>query len=391
MTKLNSVRTGALKAILLALSISSLSIIGCSSGSDDKGSDNGPSFGGDYTNFEFSGRGDSDGFTTTNFKVPNGTNKFMVNFDAAGDLLTISSLSSNGAEYAKTGGRPLTSSNSIEIFTGSINVPSRTLDAPINSANTFSITAGGSKLDNKDIKFYGLGRSDSDLSKGTLIVNIYIVSPSLNSVENQDIINRAIARFRAIYASANITLSINIHNLSSTESIQDMYSGTDFYLNNVANKPSPAVNLFISNQLTYSFENGESALILGLAGGIPGPWINSLKSGVAVSFSQHSGVDDEFSPAEELIFGETLAHEVGHYIGLFHPIEIDTDSEDLLANGADPLSDTEECGSYTTCSLTLYSNLMFPFPVRSGNGGFVEQVALTGQQSGVLNLSALVD
>ena len=59
------------------------------------------------------------------------------------------------------------------------------------------------------------------------------------------------------------------------------------------------------------------------------------------------------------MFGETLAHEIGHYSGLFHPVECDYD----CTLEWDALADTPECMGWRDCEAELGTNLMFPYPV----------------------------
>ncbi len=73
---------------------------------------------------------------------------------------------------------------------------------------------------------------------------------------------------------------------------------------------------------------------LGMAGGVPGPpGVHGTKSsGLAIS------VDLLASPEvpEDVDLGRALAHEIGHYLGLFHTSEFD-------GTIRDPLPDTPEC------------------------------------------------
>lgn len=74
----------------------------------------------------------------------------------------------------------------------------------------------------------------------------------------------------------------------------------------------------------------EGYIILGIAGGIPGP--------PAIHGTPHSGValtlmDFRDSPR---VLGQTMAHEGGHYLGLFHTTESGGTSHD-------PLPDTAQC------------------------------------------------
>lgn len=97
--------------------------------------------------------------------------------------------------------------------------------------------------------------------------------------------------------------------------------------------------------------------ILGVAGGIPGPAgvHGTPHSGVAVTLSGYKRNTDRVS--------RTLAHEAGHYLGLFHT----TEAEGTLF---DPLDDTPRCGrdrdadgsgllDYAECLGAGAENLMF--------------------------------
>lgn len=75
---------------------------------------------------------------------------------------------------------------------------------------------------------------------------------------------------------------------------------------------------------------------LGIAAGIPGPngIPGTAASGVMVSVDTHLDGDGETLLTD--LMGETMAHEVGHQLGLFHTTE-DTGTEH------DPIGDTPEC------------------------------------------------
>jgi hypothetical protein len=113
----------------------------------------------------------------------------------------------------------------------------------------------------------------------------------------------------------------------------------------------------------------------GLAGGIPGPLGSTAISGVLVSATLSAGNDGAFDQEERRILGETLAHETGHYLGLFHPVEATWDQWDALG-------DTSECTDAESCLHDLGTNLMFPYPVCSFQA-CNPQSALTSDQEAV--------
>lgn len=74
---------------------------------------------------------------------------------------------------------------------------------------------------------------------------------------------------------------------------------------------------------------------LGFAAGIPGPngVPGTAGSGVVISIDTH--LDENGETLLTDLMGETMAHEVGHQIGLFHTSEAE--------GGNDPIADTPEC------------------------------------------------
>ena len=119
--------------------------------------------------------------------------------------------------------------------------------------------------------------------------------------------------------------------------------------------------------------------IYGEAGGIPGSLVANEHAVVGVSWLANAGGDGSFSDDDIRIYGETLAHELGHYLGLFHPVESSWDQWDAL-------DDTDDCGSLRQCEEALGENNMFPYPVCNGpRGGCVSQDVVTDGQAGVLH------
>lgn len=124
--------------------------------------------------------------------------------------------------------------------------------------------------------------------------------------------------------------------------------------------------------------------VLGVAGSIPGALVPTGISAVAVSALEASGSNRTFSRAEERLLGETLAHEVGHYLGLFHPVELVVDAP--APESWDGLDDTLECTTFAQCEAELATNLMYASPVCATGAGaacvsFVGQTELTDDQT----------
>jgi hypothetical protein len=94
-----------------------------------------------------------------------------------------------------------------------------------------------------------------------------------------------------------------------------------------------AVNVFFVDEIIGPFGAGFGVL-LGIAGGIPGPILSpgTPRGGVAISTQEAPGIDAAIET--------TTAHEIGHYLGLFHTIEEDFGG--FFPTIYDPLPDTPE-------------------------------------------------
>ncbi|MGF1465369.1 MAG: hypothetical protein ACFCGT_04480 [Sandaracinaceae bacterium] len=117
--------------------------------------------------------------------------------------------------------------------------------------------------------------------------------------------------------------------------------------------------------------------VVGISQGIPGPpgLHGSMGSGVVVSaeFLDMGVAGDPLLGAE--LTGLVLAHEAGHFLGLFHTTEAS------LAV-SDPLADTPVCTGGFPDDCPDQSNLMFPLASLEGRG-------LTAQQGAVLAANPL--
>lgn len=163
------------------------------------------------------------------------------------------------------------------------------------------------------------------LSAGKLALNIFLTGVggvNAADAEASTVYSKMLSDFRNIYSQAGITVdSVRFYDLPTTFQVVQTRSGGDDDLSKLFRQSSiaePGVNVFIVRTLP--------AGILGIAGGIPGPaTINgSASSGIAVRWNGTSS---------GTYLGAVVAHEVGHFLGLFHSTEQDG-SDDYLDDTA---------------------------------------------------------
>ncbi|GAB4291188.1 MAG: hypothetical protein Kow0090_04600 [Myxococcota bacterium] len=181
--------------------------------------------------------------------------------------------------------------------------------------------------------------------KSTLSMNIFLVGlTDLNASKaaSDADFQKLIAEVDALYMQQGITLDLKgakIYDLNEDKfAFIDSTEGVNSELRQMFAKSSIAkeegrVNVFLVRTIA-SLQAG--FITLGIAGGIPGPvGINgTVSSGVAV------GMDSYGTSWRKHIsdIASTWAHEMGHFLGLFHTSEADGKSHD-------PLSDTPQCPS----------------------------------------------
>jgi hypothetical protein len=176
-----------------------------------------------------------------------------------------------------------------------------------------------------------------------------------------------------LYAAVGIALDVEYADIDVDAQLPDTYEGLSEISEFLTEREERTVLMVVGERIA------DDRWLYGEAGGIPGPYAAADHAAVFVSWLANAGADGEFQEADVLLFGETMAHEVGHYLGLFHPVEDGFEYWDAV-------SDTEDCASTGSCERDLGANLMFPYPVctSASVGSCVRQDTLTGGQAGVL-------
>jgi hypothetical protein len=259
-----------------------------------------------------------------------------------------------------------------------VNWPVRSEDGPL-EAGTWNVkvaalTAQGSYQSGADIDVTILRRLDTALDSGTLRVVIAYAGGLEEDGEVVGGTEEAVEHWRGIYAARGVTLEPTFTTIDTDGNLPDTYQGLEEVEAFGEALAQRSVIVVVGDKI------GGDTSLYGEAGGIPGPYVPAQSGAVFVSWLANAGADARFSPSDVLLYGETMAHEVGHYLGLFHPVEADYRHWDALA-------DTEECGGWRACDDGLGANLMYPYPVCTGAtaGSCVRQTVLSDAQSGVVH------
>lgn len=274
----------------------------------------------------------------------------------------------------------------------SLPYPTSGLDGALVSGSEYRYQIASSGAAATGITGTVVAKNDPFLQGGTLRVKIYLVGTLVQSSENRGAINQAIQVWREIYAAAGINLEVTLEDVvSGTGILPAPNVGSLFYATNAAAAAPYTLHLYVGAGISQTADtspgNTFPSELLGIAASIPGAAIPTIKSAVALSLVAHYGPDGIFSNNELEIFGSTMAHEAGHYLGLFHTVEFAGDSDNTYVPG-DLFPDTVPCFTTTECISTGASgNLMFP----SAIAGQVTQRDLSLNQRQALNLQVLVD
>jgi hypothetical protein len=274
----------------------------------------------------------------------------------------------------------------------SLPYPTSFLDSAIVSGSEYRYQILSTAAGQNGISGTVVAKNDPFLAGGTLRVRVYIVGTLAQSSENRTAISQAIEIWREIYDAAGINLDVTLEDLvSGTGILPSPNVGSAIYAANAATARPYTLNLYVGAGISQTSGTSPGDTfpneVLGIAASIPGPSIPTIKSAVALSLVGHYGPDGIFSSSEVEIFGSTMAHEAGHYLGLFHTVEFAGESDDSYIPG-DLFPDTVPCFTTQECINTGASaNLMFPAVI----AGQPTQRDLSLNQRGALNLQVLVD
>lgn len=193
-----------------------------------------------------------------------------------------------------------------------------------------------------------------------LDLNIYLVGiPGLNAdtAANDEDFQGVIAELQRVYAQAGIAVG-RVRFLDVEGEVADRFTvireqSEVYELVKLSRQPGPDLADLLSVNVFFirGFAGTEMGGTLGISSGIPGAGglHGSASSGLVFSSSSLGSRDGN------RYVGQTLAHEIGHYLGLFHTTEV----RNL---GRDQLDDTPTCPEIGNGdpSCPDGTNLMFP-------------------------------
>jgi hypothetical protein len=203
---------------------------------------------------------------------------------------------------------------------------------------------------NVRLDIQSLLKADTDWASGALNVSLFYAGAMAQDEEVKAAVSEAVVLWTEVYADVGVEVVIEVKDWDEGTLPKPGEGSPEEYLALSSASPIRTVNVVIVGSVFGS----ES--LLGAAGGIPGALSPTSHSAVVISASANAGPDLEFDALEVRLLSETLSHEVGHYLGLFHPVENTWDRWDSL-------SDTEDCDDQQVCEDELGSNVMFPYPV----------------------------
>lgn len=161
----------------------------------------------------------------------------------------------------------------------------------------------------------------AEVVQGRLDVSLYFTGAgglSADMAPSSQLITEALDHLRMIYAQSNIELGeVKYHDIDPSFQTIEGVDGSGDQLEQMFKSTAgngPGLHYFFVERFEAGLLPG--ANVAGISGGLPGPGLNpgSVNSGVAVAMTPVNG--------DAAILAHVMAHEGGHWLGLFHTSEI---------------------------------------------------------------------
>lgn len=257
--------------------------------------------------------------------------------------------------------------------------PSRPEDGPLeDGAWTVSLqvtNAEGYPARGVDVGVELLMKTDDDPDRGQVRVALVWAGVAAVDPDVGGRVDRVIEAWRTLYARHDLELVVEQYVAESAPAIMPTPQDDAALWAGLSASTAPVDVLVV---LAEDFEERAGSELLGIAGQVPGTPMAGPRGGVLVSLARHAGRDGVLDRDDISFLASTLGHEVGHYMGLFHPVE-------LTWADHDPLADTPACDGQDDCINSLAENLMFP-ATTCWTQGCEDILDLTDDQVGVVQL-----
>ncbi len=228
--------------------------------------------------------------------------------------------------------------------TAVLNWPVRGIDGPL-AVGTWTAQFAGDPGTSVDLAIHR--KTDDDLAAGVVTVRLAFAD-GLYSNDVREGIGTAVAGWQALWAPHGLEVV-------ATEHETQLDPAMDFVANG-----DPSIQAFAEEFAG----RGELVVVIGdvvtikpsvfgTSAGTPGTVLPTDYNFVAIAWGNAAGFDGLLNGDEPDVLAVTLAHEVGHYMGVPHPVEIDWAHWDAL-------EDTSDCNSESACESSLGDNVMFP-------------------------------
>jgi len=176
-----------------------------------------------------------------------------------------------------------------------------------------------------------------------VFVGVNDVAPGLNAAEAETTLASVLEEVNTMWSGGNLEIgSVTYEDFDGDVATYTVVDGDEelgALLRTVPSTNDRSITFFFVQEIT----DDAGATILGLAGGPPGTAAvgATSKSGVVVTAASFASDPGEVA--------RIMAHEGGHFLGLFHSTEKD-------GSESDPLSDTPECSNDADGNGTLASS-----------------------------------
>lgn len=223
-------------------------------------------------------------------------------------------------------------------------VPVRHVSSGDFPSGDYTLALSNGQPSQATVNVYLLKKNDPDFSSGGITLNLFVytvdgVNPVITSVDDAQAVKDYIT---TMFQQVGVTVSaLNVEFREDSAAIAQAggsESGLSAFMESASRATSgrsdTGINCFLMPQLPGG--------ILGMDGAIPGPGFQhgTSSSGLVALATSFGYLFPGYTSHEsdQMYLSLTLAHEIGHYLGLYHPSESDGTMHD-------PLSDTGECGT----------------------------------------------